>query len=651
MRIPLNWLNEFVKLPKSEAFLTDRLTMAGHMLDKVDVVDDNKVIDLELRGNRADCYSIAGIAKEISALFNTRVKEIKSEIKFKRTNMLSGLSLSVKTPLVKRVMMAVVKDVKIQVSPKWLVQRLKEYGIPPINNIVDLTNYVMIETGEPMHAFDLGKISRNLSIRLAKNGERMTTFQGTTLTLTSEDLVWANRDSVLSVAGAIGGKGHSINDQTKNVLLEAASYDRTNIRRSIHRHNLFTDAGIRHEKELDPNIVEPAVYRFLSFIQENGWGKVPSTVFDYYPKIVGPWKITLDINYLYSLGGVKVPKATIKQILTSLNFKILSFRSRQTTVLVPTYRTDVTCQEDLIEEILRIYGYEKIPTQTLSLEIPVTVTPEYINQEIQIKAGLTSLGFDEVISSSFVKENYLPLNAPFYGKKFSPVKVENEPSPDVETLRASLFPNLFEFTQKILNERRIESLLFEVGKVYLKRDRNYLEKRKLGIVYCQINASEFSRLKGYLLALFEKLGIQNAEFESVDDVPLYLSDSYQIKLANKIVGYGGKSEGVFYTELDLDLLLGRGSPQKALLWPKYPPQIEDVTLTLPTRTKIGEVADALHSNKLVADVQLVDIYKDAYTFRIWYQDPAKTLTDKEVETTRNKILSEVKKNFGALVKQ
>src|SRR5258706_6375265 len=180
MRIPLNWLNEFVKLPKSQKDLTDRLTMAGHMLDKIDKVNGNFVLDLELRGNRADCYSIIGIAREVSALFNTSVKYPKSNLRLKKVSELKNINFEIKTDLVKRVMMVVIKDIKITTSPKWLKGKLHEYGMTSINNIVDLTNYVMIETGEPMHAFDLDAIqsvhgSVNLQIRLAKKGEQMTT--------------------------------------------------------------------------------------------------------------------------------------------------------------------------------------------------------------------------------------------------------------------------------------------------------------------------------------------------------------------------------------------------------------------------------------------------------------------------------------------
>ncbi len=645
MRIPLNWLNEFVKLPKSQKDLTDKLTMAGHMLDKIDKVNGNSVVDLELRGNRADCYSIIGIAREVSALFNVPVKYPNITLKIKKTKKLDDIDLKVKTPLIKRVMMAEIRNVKITNSPKWLTKRLQEYGMATINNIVDLTNYVMIETGESMHAFDLDKVGKNLEIRLAKNGEKMTTFLGKSVTLDSNDLVWANEDSVLSVAAAIGEKFHSVSSDTKNILLEGANYDRANIRRSIHKHNLLTESGIRHEKELDPNIVENGVYRFLELVHENKWGSVNRNsciVYDYYPKPITSWKLTLNYDYLSSLSGIEFEKKIVIKILKSLNFEIVKQDKNQVEVLVPTYRTDVVLEEDLIEEVLRISGYQNIPTQILSLEIPKVVTPSYIYQELNIKNQMVGLGFDEVISSTCVREDYLEKNKSIESTKYLPVKILNRPSQDFEFLRISLFPNLYEFTQKILNERETESCLFEVGKIYFKKQGDYVEKRKLGIIYCQKNG-EFIYFKGYLEALFEKLNIKSFKFEESDN-------GWRIFIGKELIGNGFQFENIYYCEIDLDNILDKTEKSKANLWAKYPPQIEDITLIVPEKTKIGEIVHLIKTQKQISDVEMKDVYKDSYTFRVWYQNPNKTLTDKEVEKIRNKYLKEIREKFGGIIK-
>lgn len=650
MRIPINWLKEYVDLPEKLDELTHKLTMAGHMLDKLDKVNGNTAIDLELRGNRADCYSILGIAREVSALFNTPITYPKAYTKGKKVKQLSTTKLNVQTPCVKRVMMVEIRNAKIEKSPKWLVDKLTEYGVSSINNIVDLTNFVMLETGEPMHAFDLDKVGTDLHIRLAKKGEKMITFQDKQLVLSNEDLVWANDKQVLSVAGAIGGKENSISDTTKHILLEAANYDRANIRRSIHRHNLLTDAGIRHEKELDPNLVEYGINRFLHLVDENGWGEIQKEISDYYPKPVKPWKVAMDYDYLYSLTGLTIDKKKVKEIVKLLNFSIIKDTDKGLEVLVPTYRTDVTLEEDLIEEVLRIYGYDEVPTDTLSLEIPEDVTPSYIMQEINVKNALVAIGFDEVISLPFVNEKNLIYNKNLPARDVKAVRVINRPSPDFEELRMSMFPNLYAFTRKVINERGLEVRIFEIGKTYSKKGNKYVEKRKLGMMYWAKNGSNFAVFKGFLEGFFAKFTMQDIRYlDANDEIPLF-DNAFFIHAGKTPVGLGGIVKDMYFAQIDLDLILGKEGRPKANLWPKYPPQIEDMTLVVPERTRIGDIVDIIRGEKNVEDVQLVDMYENAYTFRVWYQDAKKTLTDKEVEGIRIKIIQALKKKFRVTVK-
>lgn len=649
MKIPISWLNELVALPKNKRVLTDALTSVGHMLDKVETVNGETVIDLELRGNRADCYALIGIAREVSAIFGTKVK-YPGAVDLTKAMNLKSTSLRVTTPLVKRVGMVEIRNVKITKSPDWLTKRLAIYGIDPVNNIVDLTNYVMLETGEPMHAFDLDKIGNSLEIRLAGTGEKIRTFQDSTLSLTKEDLVWAKEGNILSVAGAVGEKYHSISQTTKNVLLEAANYDRGNIRRTVYRHNLLTEAGIRHEKELDPNMVEGAIGRFLYIVKKYGWGEFKPEMYDYYPNKVNPWKIKLNYVYLKSLGGVDVEKKEIKKILVGLNFKILKQSKDGLEIEVPTYRTDVTCEEDLIEEILRIYGYDKIPAKTLSLEIPKDISPEFIKQEGELRSSAVSLDFDEIISLSFVREDYSKFNLHPFIFDLKPVSILNPPSPDNKNLRQTLLPNLLENARKIINERGEEVSLFEIGKVYSKEKGKYTEHRKIAFIFWQKETLDFKLFKGKLDAFFDKIQINNPGYiNEVKNLPL--SYTYDLKLKGENIGFGGQIEDIFYAEINLDEILGKEKKYLTKLWPKYPPQIEDITLTFPPKTQIGDVIKLFtdHSS-LITNIELRDIYKDNYTFRIWYQDPNKNLTDKEVGKIRKKIIQSIKLKFGGVMK-
>ncbi len=647
MKVPLNWLKEYVTLPKDTRILTDKLTMVGHMLDKSSVYKGGVVVDLELRGNRADCYSIYGIAREVAAIFETKIKAPEL-INLKKGQIRT--KLNVKTNLVKRVGMLEVRNVTIKKSPKWLSEKLEAYGMESINNIVDLTNFVMIETGEPMHAFDADKIGDNLTIRLAKNGEKIETFQGNEVTLTKDDMVWAKDRTVLSVAGAVGEKHNSISDSTKNILVEAANYDRANIRRTVYRHKLFTDAGIRHEKELDPNMVDIALARFLYLLQKNKWGTFRPVYFDYYPNTVGKWNIKVSLDQINNLGGVGLDIKNVSRILKGLNFEIVSNVKNIITVSVPTYRTDVVLPEDVIEEVLRIYGYENIPAKTLSLEIPGNITPEFISQEENLRNSAVAVGLDEAITLSFVTEKAKDLNVhPEDVGHVSP-ELLNPPSPDTKYMRQSLLPNLMTVAQKIIDERGPSLGLFEIGKVYTKFKYKYLESRKLGIIYWRKDKNDFRSFKGIVEAFFAKSNLPTPVFTHIPK-NISLIDSYDLKLNKDVVGFGGMIKDMYFIEIDLDSILSKDKKHSVSLWHKYPPQIEDVTLVFPSKTYIGEVVNLITSmNRFIEKVELKDIYKDAYTFRIWYQAASKTLQDQEVEKIRNEMLSKVKEKFGGVVK-
>ncbi|MFA6074162.1 MAG: phenylalanine--tRNA ligase subunit beta [Candidatus Woesearchaeota archaeon] len=645
MKIPLNWLKQIVDLPSDVKKLTHDLTMVGHMLDKIEVINGEIILDLELRGNRADCYSILGIAREVSAIYGTKLKNLPI-IDIKKVNKLQNINLKVLTPLVKNVEIIEIKNIKIEKSPKWLSSKLTAYGIETKNNIIDLTNYVMIETGEPMHAFDLDKIDSNLQIRLAKTGEKIITFMDSALSLNDDDLVWATNDTILSVAGAIGEKHHSISNSTKNILLEAANYDQANIRRTVYRHKLLTDAGIRHEKELDPNMVGFAVSRFLYFIKKYNWGEFKTEVYSYYPKKINPWKINLNFNYLNKLSSLNLKTNEIKKVLDKLQFKIVEKNKENLTVLIPTYRTDVKLEEDLIEEIIRIYGYDNIPANTLSLEIPKNITPDYILQEERLRNSAVSIGFDENISLSFIREKYLSLQT----NKNNNVTLINPPSPEIKYLRSSLFPNLLESAKKIMNERGKLVQLFEIGKIYTKSNNKYEEKRKIGFIYTKYHNS-FTEFKSLISSFFDKADINNPLYIS-DILDLNFINSYKLKLDKQEIGWGGKFGEFYYTEIDLDSILNKEQKYKVSLWPKYPPQIEDLTLVVPKKTYIGEVIKTIKSiNQLVNKVVLTDIYENSYTFNIEYQSKNHTLNDREVKDLRTKILSSLKLKFGIVTKE
>lgn len=659
MRIPLSWLKEFVTLPKDIKHLTDKLSMAGHMLDKIDRIGKETVIDVELRGNRADCYSIIGIAREVSALFHTPLKLPPLYKKIKLSPSFKESRLEIKTPLVKRAMMAIIKNVVILPSPSWMKQRLEVYGIPAINNIVDATNYVMLETGEPMHAFDLDKVKPDIQIRMAKKGEKMVTFAGETVSLTGDDLVWAKGSQVISVAGAIGSLTHSISQSTKNILIEAANYDQASIRRTIHRHNLMTEAGLRHEKKLDPNMVSEAIGRFLQLVKENNWGEISPGAYDYYPQRRKPQTIFLSISAVEEIGGLKIPKKRAVEILQSLQCSIKRETKQGFLVSCPTYRTDLTEEADLIEEIIRMEGYDKIPPKTLALEIPSPTTPASIYQEEKIRQALVSLNFSEVINLPFVKEKNRFLNQSLeevVGAQ--PVYLTNPPSPDFHEMTMSLLPRLWESAQRIRQERVEEVQCFELGKIYyrIKKDLNYAsfrEKRKLGLIYGRKEKTDYRLFKGYIEALFKLLNISAIEFRE-HHLPLPFIYAFKIVLGTgEAAGVGGALENyLYYFQADLETLIGKEEPPKSSLWPKYPPIIEDISLVISPNTLLGPLVKSIYqTSPLISSVELVDLYQNIRTFRITYRREEGSLTDEEIKPVRQQILDRLEKKFQARLKE
>lgn len=653
MKIPLNLLKEYVKLPKSVGALGEKLSLVGHMLNTISKVNGETVMDLELRGNRADCYSILGIAREVAAIFDTTISLPPLRSDLKKVFQLEDCQIEIKSEFVKRVMAVIIKDVKIIPSPDWLKNKLESCDIPSINNIVDLTNFVMVETGQPMHSFDLDLVKPKITIRLAKNGEKIITFEGTTITTTKEDLAWTKGDHLLSVAGVIGAKDFSILPTTKNILVEAASYDRVNIRRTCRHHNLLTEAGLRHEKELDPNLVEQAIYRLLYLIKENRWGSIEPFAFDYYPTPRKEAVINLPYENLEKLSGFKILAKTVKEIFRRLNIRIKKENKASLTLICPTYRTDLIEEADLIEEVLRIYGYDKIPEKILSLEIPPFTTPKSITQEDQAKQILVGFGLDEVINSSFISEKYQAFNISLENNQFEPVTITNPPSPDFQTMRLSLLPNLVEITKKVIDNQGKKALFFEIGRVYFKERSSYREKRKLGISFWRKNKTKenFLMFKGYLEAFFKALNFPKITFKQNEE-KIFSHFAFDIFMNDKKIATGGQFDwDIFFAEINLDSTVGLENQLKVALWPKFPPFIEDLSFIVPAKTLVGEMIDQIKIiSKLIASVESIDSYKDTRTFRITYQSSSRTLTDKAIKKIRKRIIEKIEKRFHAKLK-
>ncbi|MCX8009214.1 MAG: phenylalanine--tRNA ligase subunit beta [Patescibacteria group bacterium] len=621
MNVPLSWLKDYVTLPDSVQELTDRLTMIGHMLDKQFEKEGDMIIDLELRGNRADLFGIIGIARDISAAWNTPLHLPETE-NLPAIDPKSPLVTVEATDLVYRFTACTV-FVTVGPSPDWMVKRLSAYGMASINSVVDITNYVMIETGIPIHAFDKNKLRGNrLIMRRAKNGERMTTFMGESISLTPEDLVLADEQQPQAIT-LVGNRSSGTTQETKEILIEAAVYNYASVRRTSRRLGIRTEAGTRLEKHVDPNDVAFALARALFLLKQYANAKIASQLSDWYPHPKNPTVISYSTKETKRLGGVDIPSAKQQTILERLGCNVQETNG-QFLVTVPTFRTDIEESADLVEEILRIEGYETIPSLMISGDLPPEQTSPRLRQEEVLRNILTRLQCNEVITSSFIPTQETP----------ETINLENPPDPAHATLRPTLLTNLVAYAKRQLNERAERVAIFEIGKVFYKERNSYKEERMLGILLTGTTDTKsygktprpltYFDLKGILEMISEELGIQ---------MPMTIQTI---------------DADMVFVECSLDELLHadrRLRPPYRVV-SQYPPIIEDLSFILHPSTKTGMILEAIRSfDPLIADVRLLDAYENKRTIRIIYQSPTKNLSSDEVRPIRERIIQKIVQLF------
>jgi phenylalanyl-tRNA synthetase beta chain len=648
-----NWLKDYVrKLPEAQR-LAELLTMHSFEVVEVHPVKSSKtgqfngvkkigkdwILDIDVLPNRApDCFSYLGIARECSALTNSKFQTPNSKqipnSKFQTKDFVS-VEVGDKQAC-PRYTAKVVTEVKVGPSPKWLKERIEICGLNSINNIVDIANYVMLETGQPLHAFDGQKLKgKKIIVRFARKGEKITTLDNQKFNLGPGILVIADSENPLAIAGIKGGKGPEVSKKTETVVLESANFNPRIIRKGSRNLNLKTDASIRFEHGLDPNLTEFAINRAAYLIQEIAGGKVAKGLVDVYPKKVYPKRIKLDLDYLESLLGVKIPLREIRKILEKLGFKIKKqpygesakrrpVKLKILDVEVPTFRLDISWPEDLIEEVGRIAGFEKIPAI-----FPVAaLVPPKRNEEVFweniVKDILKEQGFTEVYNYSFVSEK-------------GGVEVENPISSEYKYLRSELSTGLLKNTQKNLKNFP-EVKIFELGKVFSTRS----EKRMLGGA---VSSEGFYYLKGIVDLLLHKLGISDIWYKEQG------RKSAQIR-ANAI-NLGFLNERVFEIDFEkLQKLCSEEHEYRPLS--KFPALVRDLAVLVPPRTKAAEVLNVINAagGVLVRDVDLFDVYegdelpggKKNLAFHIIYQSDKKTLTSNEVEKIHQKIIKTLEKN-------
>jgi phenylalanyl-tRNA synthetase beta chain len=657
MKFSFNWLQSFFnkKLPNPER-LAEVLTLHSFEVEGIERLGKDFILDIDVLPNRTDCYSHFGIAREISAILGSKLKEEKWQLKEDKNLKIENFASIKVISGCKRYSARLIFDVKVGESPDWVKERLESCGIKPINNVVDIANYVMLELGQPLHAFDFEKIEkRKIIVRFAKKGEKILTLDDEEYNLGKEILVIADSKKPIAIAGIKGGKETGISEKTKIILLESANFDPVAIRRGSIKLDLKTDASTRFSHGLDPNLTEIAANRAAYLISKICGGKVAKGILDYYPEKVLPKKIKLEIEKVESLLGIKIPKEKILKILKNLGFKI----NQKLIVEVPTFRRDVLIQEDLIEEIGRIYGYDRIENKfPVSALVPPKKNPE-IFWENFVKDVLVSLGFTEVYNYSFLSKEDIEN----FGFEEEAIEIENPASAFYQFLRPSLIPGLIKDVQKNQNEFK-EIKIFEIGKIF----KNKKEKKALAGL---ITGDRFFELKGIIDTLLKRMGISNFYFDFHEPSPeeskisiWQIKKSAEIKIDGEEVGFLGEiskkilekykiKDKIVAFDIDFEKLANLATEEHEYEpFSIYPAIVRDISVLVPKDVLVEDVMNVIEetAGKLIRDIDLFDIYEEleedrkSLAFHIIFQLKDRAILPEEVENAFQKIVENLEKN-------
>jgi len=675
MLFSYNWLKDYIKekLPSPEK-LANLLTVHIFEVEEVKKAGKDWLLDIDILPNRAhDCLSHLGMAREIAAISGLTFK--KPEISFREDNEIKTedfIAVKVENKeLCPRYTARVVKGVKVKDSPKEIQERLKVLGLQPINNIVDILNYVMLETGQPLHAFDFdkleGKDKKMIIVRKAKTGEKIDTLDDKRYKLDKDILIISDKKDSLAIAGIKGGKKAEIGKPTDTIIIESANFEMGIIRQARQKLTLQTDASLRFEHKPDPNLTMLAINRAVHLIQRYCKGKVAQGVVDLYPKKTLPRKIKLDLIKTEKLLGVKIAESEIINILSGLNFEIIRVGCGFLIVEIPTFRQDVAIAEDLIEEIGRVYGLDKIPaTLPKILASPPERNINYFWEDFA-KSILKEAGFSEIYSYSFISEESA---RNFNLGKESLIEIENPISSEQKYLRPSLILNLLKILKE--NLKNFEEIkIFELGRIYLKKDIS--EKEALTGLIFSSDDNNFYLAKGMVDLLFQKLGVSGVWYDDVNPTPEDSKAFFWQKGKRAEIKIDGEEIG-FLGEINSDILERLEISNKTVVFDldfkklqdlcseeheyrpisKFPAAIRDLAILIPKEEKVVNVLNEINraGGILIRDVDLFDIYvgegisqdKKNLAFHIIYQAEDKTLTKEEIDNLQEKIIKVLEKN-------
>lgn len=645
--IPDNWLRDFLKTKATPQEMAKYLSLSGPSIEKIIQSKSGPVYLIEVTTNRVDSASVYGIGREAAAIlpqfgFKAKLVPLRPVFPGTFTKKVNYLTVTVDHQLCPRFTAVLIRDTQNSDSPAWLKERLLAVGVRPINNIVDISNYIMHELGQPVHTFDYDKIrGAKMILRKSRPGEKITTLDNKTHNLSGGDIVIEDGEGrLIDLAGIMGGLNSAVEAKTKNVLLFVQIYNPVNIRKTSMTLAQRTEAAMLFEKGLDSELVKTATLRALELFEKITKGKAEKEILDLYPNPYQGKKVSLDFDLIKQKLGLEIPKTKVVKILNSLSFETFE-RGKNLEIQIPSFRArDINIPEDILEEIARIYGYHNLPSQLMAGRIPDPLPDTPFDFEQKVKNILKSYGANEVYTLSLVSQNQTTANS---------LKLKNPLGTESEFLRTTLMFSLISAAKKNLGNKD-PFHLFEMANIYLPR-KSDLPEEKMMLAGIFAN-TQYREAKGIIESFLEELNISS---DLIPEDARYFLPKQRLSLktnGNQLGQFGTlEQNGLIYYEFNVDFLRKAGRSVSYKPIPKNPPQIEDLTLIFPAKTKIGEVIKTISSIRYpVAKVELKDIYNNAYTFRIWYQHPDKTLSDAEVRVIRKKVLTTVKQKFGGIPK-
>ena len=632
---------------------------------------DDHVVEFEITPNRPDCLSVIGLAREASATFGRPLKLHTPEVKGCGGSIAELVDIDIEDgDLCPRYTARMVKNVKIQPSPAWMRERLRNSGVRPINNIVDITNYVMLEYGQPMHAFDFSCVEGNhIIVRTAREGETIQTLDGNQRKLTTSMLCICDENRPVCVAGVMGGANSEIVGDTAMVLFESANFNGTSVHRTAAALNMRTDASSRYEKGLDPMNTLKAVERACELVELLGAGEVVEGVMDVIAKDSNPVTVKLEPEKVNGLLGTDVSREEMVRILESLDFKV-----EGDTIHVPSWRSDVEHYSDIAEEVARFYGYNNIP-DTLSNGLTARRGLTDIQQTENLLGSVCrAAGYDEIITYSFISPTYydkidLPKDSPLRDS----LKILNPLGEDTSIMRTTTLPSMLEILTRNYNFRNKSAKLYELGRVYFKRADGLADEPKVLTLGAYGDGMDFFALKGAVEAVLKQLRIENVRFLADSENPSYhpgrcakvFSGDRLLGVLGQIhphvAGNYGVDAELYAAELRFDALYeSKGSQPLYQPLPKFPAVTRDIAVVCDASVTVGELEDAIRKGAkgLLKDAALFDIYtgtgiapaKKSVAFNLTLRADDRSLTAEEADADVKSILTALEQECGAVLR-